>query len=137
MPNDKLIVRHAQWELMVAHVARWWPEEACGLLGGPTNRVERVYLVENVYHSRTAYLMAADAQIQAMIELEGLGWDVNGIFHSHPAGPLHPSPTDVAQAYYPDAAYVILAPSEHGVWEGRAFAIVAGQVQPVELTLVA
>jgi len=137
MPPDSLIVPVAHWRAMRDHVARWSPEEACGLLGGPSNRAERLYLVENVRHSRTEYLLAPDAQIRAMLELEAIGWDVNGIFHSHPAGPPVPSATDVAQAYYPDAVYVIWAPDDAGAWQARGFTIFSGQVREVPLQTTA
>jgi proteasome lid subunit RPN8/RPN11 len=135
MAIEKLTVPLEHWEAMVTHVARHAPEEACGLLGGPPGRVERSYLVENVRHSRVEYLMAPEMQVQAMLDLEAQGWDVTGIFHSHPAGPPLPSATDIEQAYYPDAVYVILAPGPDGAWTGRGFRIVTGQVHEVELAL--
>jgi proteasome lid subunit RPN8/RPN11 len=118
---------------MVEHVARWRPEEACGLLGGPPGQVARVYTVENVYHSPVAYLMDPAAQVGAMVEIEAAGWDVVGIFHSHPAGPPTPSETDVAQALYPEAVYVILAPDGPERWAMRGFLIDDGQVREVAL----
>jgi hypothetical protein len=43
----------------------------------------------------------------------------------------------VAQAYYPDSIYVILAPqAAAGEWRGRAFRIEAGAVQEVEVMIV-
>jgi proteasome lid subunit RPN8/RPN11 len=137
MPHDGLIVPLAHWRRMHDHVARCWPEEACGLLGGPGNRAERLFLVENVRHSRTEYLLAPDEQVRAMLELEALGWDVNGIFHSHPAGPPVPSATDIAQAYYPDAVYLIWAPGPGGDWQARGFSIVSGRVREVALQTAA
>jgi proteasome lid subunit RPN8/RPN11 len=133
MTTETLRLRAADWQAMLDHVRRSFPEEACGLLGGPPGRVERVYLVENTLHSPTKYLMDAAQQVRAMIELEAAGWDVCGIFHSHPAGPPWPSASDVAQAYYPEAVYVILAPAERGDWQAHAFRIEGGVVRPVRL----
>lgn len=135
MTVDKLVVPRAHWEILSAHAARCWPEEACGLLGGLPGLVHAVYLVENSLHSRTAYLMAPADQVGAMTDIEARGWEVVGIFHSHPAGPETPSASDIAQAYYPEAVYVILAPGEGGVWQGRGFFIAAGTVQEVGLEL--
>ncbi len=72
-------------------------------------------------------------QVRVMVEIEAAGWEVCGIFHSHPAGPPVPSPSDVAQAYYPEAAYVILAPDGHGAWNARAFEIDAGRTREIRL----
>jgi proteasome lid subunit RPN8/RPN11 len=128
-------LRRAHWEQMSAHVRRHWPEEACGLLGGPPGRAEVVHPVENVLHSRVAYEMDPRAQVEAMMALEARGWDVTAIFHSHPAGPPAPSPTDVAKAYYPEAVYLIWAPDGEGGWLARGFRLEAGRVREVEVSV--
>ncbi len=134
--SNSLTLRAAHWQAMVDHVRRHAPEEACGLLGGPPGTVEALYLVENVLHSPVAYEMDAQGQVEAMVALEAQGWDVVAIFHSHPAGPPAPSATDVAQGYYPDAVYVILAPQPDGAWAGRGFRIDAGRVTEVGLRVL-
>lgn len=121
---------------MVAHVQQALPEEACGVLGGPPGQVAQVFCVENSYHSPVAYFMDPAGQVAAMIAIEEAGWEIVGIFHSHPAGPAQPSATDVAQAYYPEAVYVILAPEGPDSWGMRGFAIAGGKVREVALELV-
>jgi proteasome lid subunit RPN8/RPN11 len=69
---------------------------------------------------------------QAMI---GCDFEPLGIFHSHPAGPPVPSPTDIAEAAYPDSIYVVISlqirpPSV------RAFAIVEEQVAEMEIDIL-
>ena len=129
-----LVLSPAQWAAIVRHVQSEAPNEACGLLGGKDGVVQRVYPVVNAAHSPWEYRMEAGAQVRAMLEIESAGWELTGIFHSHPGGPPAPSATDVAQAYYPDSIYLILAP-QAGVWRGRAFTILAGVVTefPVEV----
>jgi len=131
----ELTMRISHWQAMVDHVRRYWPEEACGLLGGPPGQVEVLYLVENILHSPVAYEMDPHTQVEAMVELEGRGWDVVGIFHSHPGGPPAPSPTDVSQAYYPDAAYVILSPTTSGEWQAKGFSVVDGAAKEIPLVV--
>lgn len=121
--------------VMRQHARLWWPEEACGLLGGTSEQVERVYLIENVLHSRTEYYMDPTRQVEAMIEIEAHGWEVCGIFHSHPAGPSQPSATDIDRAYYPDAVYIILAPDAGAEWTMRGFKIEAGQAREIPLEI--
>lgn len=137
MTAFRLRLTTEQHAVMVAHVQRAWPNEACGLLGGPPGTVERVYCFENVLHSPVAYMVDPTAQVQAMLELEAVGWDVCGIFHSHPAGPAVPSMTDITQAYYPEAVYVIFAPNGPQRWSMRGFHIEAGRVDEVGLEVVA
>ncbi len=130
---NRLRLRPEHKQLMLEHVRRWWPEEACGLLGGGAAQVEQVFLIENSRHSPTDYYMDPTQQVEAMLAIEARGWEVLGIFHSHPAGPLRPSATDIDRAYYPDAVYIILAPEAGLDWAMRGFAIDAGQVWEVPL----
>jgi proteasome lid subunit RPN8/RPN11 len=118
---------------MLEHVCRRAPEEACGLLAGAPGQVERVYIIENIRHSRYDYYMDPDEQVRAMLEIDAAGWEVNGIFHSHPAGPPVPSATDIHQAYYPEAVYIIWARADGQPWSMRGFAIDAGQVRDVPI----
>lgn len=135
MAINKLSLSAAHWQAMLAHARQAWPEEACGLLAGPPGRVERLDLVENVLHSPHEYTMDPDEQVRIMLEIEAAGWEVGGIFHSHPAGPPVPSATDVARAYYPEAVYIILAPVPGGDWSGRAFEIDQGRVREVDIVV--
>src|SRR5712692_4140731 len=132
-----MTLRRAHEQAMVEHVRRHWPEEACGLLAGKDGHVERVYLIENIRHSRTDYFMDPSQQVQAMLEMEAAGWELASIFHSHPAGPLWPSTTDVDRAYYHDAVYLILAPATAEEWQMRGFEINAGQVREVPIKIAA
>src|SRR5258708_6168543 len=122
-------MRPQHQQAMFDHVQRQWPEEACGILAGPGSQVEQVYLVENIRHSRTDYYMDPTQQVNAMLAIEAAGWDVSGIFHSHPSGPPHPSVTDIDRALYPDAVYLILVPAGSQAWTLRGFEIRAGQVR--------
>jgi proteasome lid subunit RPN8/RPN11 len=121
------------WRTIVEHLSAALPEEACGLLGGEGGQVRMVVPVENALHSPVAYQMAPVAQIEAMIAIEEAGLELSGIYHSHPQGPPRPSPSDIAQAYYPESVYVICAPDEAGRWQGRAFRIEGGRVAETAL----
>ena len=123
---------------LVAQAEAERPNEACGLLAGVAGRVCRVFPVENLRHSPTAYEMRPDQQLAAFLEMEAAGWELSGIYHSHPAGPAEPSPTDVAQAYYPDSVYVIVSPAAApgGTgWQVRGFRIESRQVREVPLVV--
>lgn len=70
-----------------------------------------------------------------MLRIEGLGLDLVGIYHSHPSGPPGPSPTDFADAAYPEAAYLIWFPGGGG-WACRAFDLLGdpGAEIPIDVT---
>ena len=122
---------------MLSHVSGLWPEEACGLVGGRDGRAVRLYPVENVRHSPVAFEMEPLQQIKAMLAMEAEGLELIAIYHSHPSGPARPSPTDVALAYYPDAVQLILSLDDPARPVLRAFTIVEGRVDEVELLVEA
>jgi len=64
--------------------------------------------------------------LAAFNQFETSGLDLLAIFHSHPAGPSQPSPTDIAQFAYPGVAIIIIAPEKDG-WQVRVFQIEANQ----------
>ncbi|HKZ71215.1 MAG TPA: M67 family metallopeptidase [Anaerolineales bacterium] len=129
-----LTLTTAQWQLITEHLESGLPNEACGLLAGRDGRAHKVYLITNARHSPVRYEMEPGELIRAIIDIEERGWDLIGIFHSHPAGPPTPSPTDVAEAYYPDSAYVICS-LVGGQWAARAFEIRGGDVREIGLTI--
>lgn len=120
------------WEQMRMHVSQLAPEEACGMLAGQGRRAMRVFPVENALHSPTRFLMEAHQQLAALEEIERQDWELVGIYHSHPAGPETPSPTDLAEAYYPEAAALIWS-RPAGIWQCRAFQILTGEVRELAI----
>lgn len=115
---------------MCAHLTAHLPDEACGLLAGRDGQTLKVYMIPNAARSPTRFMMEPADLLQALEEIDGKGWDLLAIFHSHPVGPSTPSATDVAEAYYPDSAYLICFP-EVGGWQLRAFAIRDGQAREI------
>jgi proteasome lid subunit RPN8/RPN11 len=81
-----------------AHLLREAPREGVGLWAG-RREVERVIPLPNAHpHPHTAYLAEPLALLKALRELEGEGLALLAIYHSHPAGPALPSPTDIKEA---------------------------------------
>ncbi len=120
---------------ILAHVQAEWPLEACGLLGGIGRQVLAVYPTRNELASPVRYRVHPEDLIRVIQELEARGWELVGIYHSHPHGPPAPSATDVAEAYYPEAVYVIAAPVQ-GEWRLRAFRIVDGAAWEVSIQII-
>jgi proteasome lid subunit RPN8/RPN11 len=123
-----------QYEALVAHARAEYPNEACALLAGRDGVVERVYTLPNAEASPTFYVVEPRAQLRAMNEMDDLGLDLVGIFHSHVATGAYPSRTDVELAAYPDTAYLILSLADQDAPVLRAFSIRDGQVteRPLE-----
>lgn len=132
MATDHVWVSADTWQAMLRHVRSCLPEEACGLLGGGGGRATVVLPVENLSHSPVRFRMEPAAQVRAMMDLEGSGKELVGIFHSHPAGPSAPSATDAHEAAYPEIAYLVWSPSGQG-WRCEAFRFDAGGFLPIGL----
>jgi proteasome lid subunit RPN8/RPN11 len=113
------------------------PNEACGLLAGPTTAEDggvpaRFIGLRNAAASPYRYLIDPDEQLRVMLEVDDRDEVVWGIVHSHVASPPEPSATDVGLAAYPDALYLICSfASEPPVV--RAWTIVDGAVNEVVL----
>lgn len=122
---------------ILAHLQAEYPLEGCGLLAGnEAGWVTAVYPIDNTLQSPTAYEMDPRQQIQAMIDLEAKGWRLLAIYHSHPQGPEHPSPTDVALAFYPEAVNIIVSMNKQASPVVRAFTIVEQKVAEQTLRVV-
>ena len=128
---DRFILRRFHWQAMRRHVARRAPLEACGLLAGKGTRVELVLGIPNAEHSPVRFRMEPRAQWRAFQRIESLGLELVGIYHSHPNGPDHPSPTDTAEEMY-RVVHVIWY-RLNGKWRARAYRIEAGQ--PIQVPL--
>lgn len=125
-----LELTRAQYQEMLAHVQACLPEEACGLLGGQLENgrvvIQSIVQVENELHSPVRFRMAPVEQLQAFYQFEEQGIDLAAVYHSHPAGPPDPSPTDLSEFAYPGVVYLIWSPAGEG-WQLRGFTMVLGK----------
>jgi proteasome lid subunit RPN8/RPN11 len=136
---DPLIELHIPadlWEHMLSEVISSTPEEACGLLAGHISQgfyqALQMIPVTNMLHSPVGYLMAPHEQLAAFNLIEERGWELVGIYHSHPNGPDKPSATDIAEAYYPEAIYLIWSVQSRE-WKCRGFFIQNSKAREVAL----
>jgi proteasome lid subunit RPN8/RPN11 len=58
-----------------------------------------------------------------------------GAYHSHPASPPIPSPSDVAEAWDADFLYVIVSLENEARADVRAFRIAGGNYLPVDVII--
>ncbi|MDP6793418.1 MAG: M67 family metallopeptidase [Anaerolineales bacterium] len=134
MPTE-LTLTENQTQKMIAHAQAALPNEACGLLGGKDGHVQAVYPGANAELSPARYRMDPQEQLLALDAIKLGGEDLLGIFHSHPEGQVFPSATDIAQAYYPDAVYIILARPRSGKWQMHGYDLRNGRSQKVVLQI--
>jgi proteasome lid subunit RPN8/RPN11 len=131
--TEKLVLTRKTWQAMRRHVSHRAPLEACGLLAGKNERVEITLGIHNTERSAVRFRMEPRAQWRAFQRIEAGGLELAGIYHSHPNGPDHPSPTDIAENMYPMA--LIIWVREDGEWRARGFQIEGGKAVEIRLEI--
>lgn len=126
-----LVLGRAAYEGVLAHAREVAPEEACGLLAGSTEphaTVSRIARATNAAATpEYTYEIDPEEQFRLMETLEEEGFDVVGIYHSHPRGPDGPSTTDRARATWEGYHYLIVSLGgevpvvDAWVWTGEQF----------------
>ena len=95
---------------IVAHARESAPHEACGLIAGRAGRLERVIRCANAHEiPTTRYRIDPREQLRAFRDMDDRGEELLAIYHSHPVSQPYPSPTDRAEAHYPDAFYILVS----------------------------
>ena len=117
-----------RWAIL-AHAVNCAPNECCGLLATDAEgRIRFAYPLTNADPSPVSYTVDPDEHFHALRHAESRGWELSGVFHSHPAGTAVPSMVDVQGALEPEWMYLIAAPDEI-----RGFRIRAGVIQELSL----
>ena len=104
-PIADAIARHA-------HEAR--PNESCGLvvgsaLAGDGGRALRYVRCRNAVASPSRYVIHRDDLLAVLAELDRPGGELWGVVHSHVRTPAVPSSTDVGEAAWPAAVYLLVS----------------------------
>jgi proteasome lid subunit RPN8/RPN11 len=129
-----MIITTDQLAQLIALARRDAPNETCGIIAGKNNRALKIYSLPNdASNPRIEYNAEPRALIAAFREIEANGWEHLAIFHSHPATPAYPSPTDIARAFYPDAIYILISLMHPEQAMVRAFQIREGRVSEITL----
>jgi proteasome lid subunit RPN8/RPN11 len=128
-------ITQAYRDEMVAHAREDYPNECCGLLFGVGKTAKHWMRMENIEHSPLNYRVDGKELIRAFQEMDDLGLDLIGIYHSHTHSPAQPSRTDIALAGYPDAHYLIVSLADRENPDLRAFTIVDGVVTEQEVVI--
>ncbi len=132
-----MILTSSQIQQLVEQARREAPNEMCGLIGGQNGRALQIYPLKNVDENpRIRYLADPQELLHAIRDVEEThGWEVLAIYHSHPATPAYPSPTDVARAFYPDAVYILISLMNPALAQVRGFEIKDAKVFEVTLEI--
>jgi len=138
----RLVIPSEVYDGMVQHCVEGMPNEACGFLGGKDGIADRLYRMTNAAASPVFYRPDDREMLAALKDMDDSGLDVASIFHSHVATPAYPSPTDIREAHYPDAVYIIVSLADREKPHAAGFLIrkqdwrdATGEVEEVELVV--
>ncbi len=98
--------------------------------------VTRVFRATNTAASPFLYSMDGLEQLRIFDEIEGAGWDVAAIYHSHTRSAAYPSRTDVELAFYPETPYLIVSLANDARPEIRAFLLARTGAEGEQITEV-
>ena len=127
-----MVIAASVIEAVVSHARECRPLECCGVLVGKDDRIYEAVRARNVAESSSRFLIDPKSHIDARRGARGRGLDVVGFYHSHPHSHASPSPTDLAEAAYPECVQLIVGFVEDRP-ELRLFMYASGQ--PAELSL--
>ena len=118
---------------IIAHARAEAPRECCGIIAGLDGHATRLYRLVNSEPGVTRYRVDDAELFRVYRDLNDRGEDILAIYHSHPATPAYPSPTDLDLAAWPDAFYVICSLAVRDAPVVRAFRIVDGRITEAEI----
>ena len=118
---ERLKLPRCIYERLRAEARAALPNECCGLLGGHGEDVTELFAASNQLASPSAFEIPPQELFDIFRELRARKLELVGIYHSHPTGDNAPSQRDRERAYYPEAAYVIVAPGDDAPEPVRAF----------------
>jgi [CysO sulfur-carrier protein]-S-L-cysteine hydrolase len=111
---DALTIPATVADELLEHARAEVPNEACGLLAGDlaSGQATAFHPARNAEASPLRYNVHPDDLVRIVFGIEDAGEDLVGIFHSHTQTPAVPSATDLREAQYPDAFYLLATLSE-------------------------
>src|SRR5438876_5133708 len=142
--SNSLVFPEALRQELITHAEDGNPDEVCGMLAGRDGRVERVFQVQNTADEVTAdsgvfrdrstgvaasgrravhYYMDPRDQLRVYNEIDDLGLDLIGYYHSHAHTEARPSPTDVRLATDLASFYVLVSLTDENHPPVRAWRI--------------
>ena len=122
---------------MITHARSTYPEEACGLVAGPSSADLRMaYCLTNRDKSPYRFTVDPAEHYRTIRHAERRGWEVVGVFHSHPHSEAWPSAADVAGALDPEWVYLVVSLASSDEPDVRAYELRDGSAveRPIERT---
>lgn len=125
---------------IVAHAQENSRIECCGVVAvavgedGAGSTARRVYRAENLHASALKFEIGPMELYRLNEEIEGQGWEIGAIYHSHVRSAPYPSQTDVGfAAGWPGLEWIIVGLASGEQPEVRSYLIDGPQISEVAL----
>lgn len=103
LPEPEIVVAGQVREAITRHALACQPDECCGLIATDADgRIKMVYPLTNSLASPARFTIDPSEHFGAVQHAERSGWDIGGVFHSHPDGDASLSAVDIEQPHDPD-----------------------------------
>jgi [CysO sulfur-carrier protein]-S-L-cysteine hydrolase len=129
---------------ILAHARLEAPNECCGVLAvqpaedGVPARAVAVHTAVNTAASPLRFEIDGREVMQLIDAIEGAGYELGAIYHSHTRTAPYPSQTDINfAASWPGVEWLIVGLSDPSAPEVRSYLIESGRVREVALEQVA
>lgn len=109
LPRRKLYLPENLYRRMINHCYEERPLEACGLFGGVAGHAELGFACDNAHRSPRIYQIDDRQMVEAWGVIQGARQEIIAIYHSHVETDPVPSQTDIDQATFPEAFYIIVS----------------------------
>ncbi len=123
----RLSLDGAHLDDIIRHARDSFPNEACGILAGRDGKVLKLYRMINAERAEGRYSFFAGEQFEAQRRIRSEGFEMLGIYHSHPHTRACPSLRDIELALHKGCSYLIISLMDTTP-EVRSFKIAAGSV---------
>ena len=124
------------FEQMVAQVKTRVPVEACGILAGRDNKVEKLYEMTNKDNSSEHFMMEPKEQFAVVKDIRSAGLKMLAIYHSHPTTLARPSQEDIRLSLTQDVTYIIVSLQDSNRPVIHGFLIENGSVTKVPVKIL-
>ena len=113
-PEPRVSLPRAMAEAIVRHAREARPDESCGLvvgsaLAGDGGVALRFVRCRNAATSPSRYVVHRDDLLAVLAGLDRSGEELWGVVHSHVRSAAIPSSTDVGEAAWPSAVYLLVS----------------------------
>lgn len=132
---------HAVADAILQHAREASPNEACGLIvgsglladGGVARRYVRCRNAAAFPASR--YVVDRDDLLEVLAEVDRTGEELWGVVHSHVRTPAVPSSTDLREAVWPAAVYLVISLAGGAEGDVRAWRVGAGSAAEIPVVI--